>query len=103
MKDRSHKNVNRVVSLSFFISFVIFQLVGLFGYLQFTDKTDGNILNNFTGQGGIVIPVILVFAFVVVTTYPFVNFTCRVAVGCLIWHDHQVKVSHSVSSYANSF
>jgi hypothetical protein len=55
---------------------------------------EGNLLKNYEAQGGIIIPVVIVFSFVVITTYPLVNFTCRIAVSNLIFRDHKVKVDY---------
>ena len=89
MKDKT--KAVKVVSFAFIFAFIVFFIVGLFGYLNYGSATEGNLLKNYQGQGGIVIPVIIVMSFVIITTYPLVNFTCRVAQGNLIWRDHQVK------------
>lgn len=98
MKERSLANSKKVLSWAYIVSFLVFFLVALFGYIQFGPVTKGNLLNNYSGQGGIVIPVIIIFAFVVITTYPLVNFTCRIAVSNMIFRDHKVKVNKSFSS-----
>lgn len=74
---------------------ILYIVSGFAGYMQFGEATDGNILNNYrgtnvfsiqyiqnlSGNGGILIPVYIAFSFIVMTSYPLINFSTRIAIS----------------------
>lgn len=48
LRDRSIQRMNRAVAGAIAIAFVLYETIGLFGYLQFADDTRDNILLNFS-------------------------------------------------------
>ncbi|RGB28819.1 AAAP amino acid permease [Rhizophagus diaphanus] len=66
-----------VTHLSTGISMLACLLVALVGYLVFTDKTEGNILNNFPKDNVIINIARFCFGFNMFTTLPLEAFVCR--------------------------
>lgn len=80
-----------VLLTGFAICFALYFFVALFGYLLFGDKVADNvILSIATIPGSPLVPVLIAYAFVIITSYPVVNFSARLAVINLIWHDRNV-------------
>nr|CAG8471477.1 6828_t:CDS:2 [Entrophospora candida] len=71
------KRFEAVTHLSTGISMLACMLMALFGYLVFTDKTQGNILNNFPQNNFIINIARFCFGFNMFTTLPLEVFVCR--------------------------
>ncbi len=84
LKNPSVRRINIVIASNVAIVFVVYLLIGLFGYLAFLDKTEGNILENYAyddvpiqiGALGITIAVIF---YVPLNTHP-----CRITVDWML-------------------
>ncbi|RHZ80647.1 hypothetical protein Glove_134g49 [Diversispora epigaea] len=59
------------------LSMVACMVMGLTGYLTFTDKTQGNILNNFPTDNTVINIARFCFGFNMFTTLPLESFVCR--------------------------
>ncbi|CAG8596402.1 14494_t:CDS:2 [Funneliformis caledonium] len=71
------KRFAAVTHLSTGISMLACLLVAIVGYLAFTDKTEGNILNNFPEDNVIINIARFCFGFNMFTTLPLEAFVCR--------------------------
>ncbi|KAF8332651.1 transmembrane amino acid transporter protein-domain-containing protein [Cantharellus anzutake] len=66
-----------VTHISTFVSLLFCMLLGLSGYLVFTDKTRGNILNNFSPDDTLINVARFCFGLNMFTTLPLELFVCR--------------------------
>lgn len=48
LKTPTLAKANQVIAGNIIIAFIVYGTLGLFGYLAFLDKTDGNILENYS-------------------------------------------------------
>ncbi|CAG8446355.1 5637_t:CDS:2 [Cetraspora pellucida] len=78
-----------VTHLSTFISMAACMLMALTGYLVFTNKTQGNILNNFPGNDVIINIARFCFGFNMFTTLPLELFVCREVINNYYFADEQ--------------
>lgn len=70
---------------SMFISFVTCMTLAVSGYLVFTDKTAGNILNNFPSDNIFINVARLAFGLNMFTTIPLEAFVCREVLETFFW------------------
>jgi amino acid permease len=79
-----------VVATGFLVCGVIYFLVALFGYLLFGDDVEDNLIQSIaTVSGSPIVPVLIAYTFVIVTSYPVVNFSTRLSVINIAWRDHK--------------
>eukprot|EP00033_Pygsuia_biforma_P003086 GCRY01003393.1.p1 GENE.GCRY01003393.1~~GCRY01003393.1.p1 ORF type:complete len:623 (-),score=148.18 GCRY01003393.1:29-1897(-) len=95
MKDRSQRGVNKVINSSFTFCFLMYLLMGVFGYLRFYHSDvdlGGNVLNSYGDSDDVASPDLFVlieglFFFIIVFSYPMVNFSCRLATQAILFKD----------------
>lgn len=83
----NHENhrVNSVVVSTNLLCMVLYSITGIFGYLQFFQCTDGNILNNLP-KGDLLVNIARgALTFVIICHYPPSNYCCRSALDYLIF------------------
>lgn len=81
----------RIVAVSFMIAFTLYTLATLFGYLLFGANVQDNVLLSIASvPNSPVVPVLLAFSFVIITSYPLIAFTSRLALENLFFRDHKV-------------
>eukprot|EP00033_Pygsuia_biforma_P002278 GCRY01002523.1.p1 GENE.GCRY01002523.1~~GCRY01002523.1.p1 ORF type:complete len:503 (-),score=115.07 GCRY01002523.1:381-1889(-) len=86
LKDARVKTANKVVGVSVFLSFLLYFCCGIFGYLRFQTDLEGNVMNNYADDERDVdnrdafTIFESSFLFVIVFSYPMVNFACRLSI-----------------------
>jgi len=76
MVNATMKRMSGVISLSIVFCMVAYLLVGIFGYLTFLDKTDGNIFTNYNDDFLIEAGKILL-ALIICFSYPLIHYPAR--------------------------
>jgi len=74
-----------VTHMSMFVSMVASLALGMAGFLVFTDRTQGNILNNFPMNNAVINFTRLCFGMNMFTTFPLEHFVAREVVEELLW------------------
>lgn len=88
----------RVTHLSTGVSSIACAIMALSGYLVFTDRTQGNILNNFPPSGNIMVTVArLAFGFNMMTTSPLEAFVCREVYSHYFYPNGNMPRSHHIA------
>jgi amino acid permease len=77
---------NVATHLSIFIALCFYALIGISGYVTFTTKTEGNILNNFKRDDTVIVIARFALGFTMLFTYPLVTCVGREVslMACLI-------------------
>ena len=92
MRAKDRLRARSMVATSFTMAGVLYMVVAVCGYVLFGDAIDANVLNNLTAaERGPVFPVMLAFLFIIVTSYPLVAFTARLAATNLFFRDHSLN------------
>ncbi|KAI8099947.1 transmembrane amino acid transporter protein-domain-containing protein [Halteromyces radiatus] len=81
-------SLNRFASVTHWsmgIAFLTCMVLGLSGFLAFTDKTAGNILNNFPSDNVFINIARLAFGLNMFTTIPLETFVCREVLETFFW------------------
>ena len=87
----------KVLATSFIFCLVLYLIAMIIGYLAFGDQVQANIILNIgslpldKGGGGPFVSVLITYAFVIVTSYPLVNFVARLSITNLVFHDHTLS------------
>jgi amino acid permease len=98
MRADVRKRQNSVLIVGFAACLFFYFMVALFGYLLFGDSVADNvILSIATIEGAPLVPVLISYAFVIITSYPVVNFSARLSVINLIWHDRRIVYSREAA------
>ncbi|CDS05219.1 hypothetical protein LRAMOSA07748 [Lichtheimia ramosa] len=85
LRQPSMNRFAKVAHYSMALSFVTCTVLALSGYLSFTDKTAGNILNNFPADNTLINVARLAFGMNMFTTLPLEAFVCREVLEILFW------------------
>ncbi|KAG2227346.1 hypothetical protein INT45_004301 [Circinella minor] len=85
LRQPSMNRFARVTHYSMTLSFVTCTILAVSGYLVFTDKTAGNILNNFPPDNVLINVARLAFGINMFTTLPLETFVCREVLETLFW------------------
>ncbi|CAO3620053.1 unnamed protein product [Cunninghamella blakesleeana] len=85
LKQPSLNRFAKVTHYSMAIAFITCVILGLSGYLAFTDKTAGNILNNFPSDNVFINIARLAFGLNMFTTIPLEIFVCREVLETFFW------------------
>jgi amino acid permease len=85
----SVSTVRTAVRTAYTFIALIFLSVSLSGYLLFGVELSDSLLENFEGQGGLLIPIFLIFSLIVATAFPLVSFVARVALEGLVWGERE--------------
>lgn len=85
-----------VTHISLGVSFVTCMTLGLSGFLVFTDKTTGNILNNFPQDNFLINIARLAFGLNMFTTVPLETFVCREVMEHFFWPNEHYSVKRHV-------
>ncbi|BEI84007.1 hypothetical protein CcaverHIS002_0406110 [Cutaneotrichosporon cavernicola] len=95
---------NAVTHTSTSLSLVCCLLMSVTGYLTFTDKTEGNILNNFSADDWVINIARLCFGANMSTTIPLENYVCREVLDDCFWRGKPFsRTRHVVSTCAIVF
>jgi solute carrier family 38 (sodium-coupled neutral amino acid transporter), member 11 len=78
-------NWAKTANWSVFISVVASCILALFGYFQFRELTDDNLLNNYAITDELVNVTRLLYAFTMILTYPLEMFVSRHCISCIWW------------------
>ncbi|KAI5455453.1 hypothetical protein NCC49_000263 [Naganishia albida] len=78
---------NTVTHVSTLLSLICCLIMSVAGYLSFTDKTEGNILNNFPATDTLINVARLCFGLNMFTTSPLEAFVCREVIETLYYPD----------------
>ncbi|KAI8071322.1 transmembrane amino acid transporter protein-domain-containing protein [Gongronella butleri] len=85
LKQPSLNRFAQVTHWSMTIALLTCMILGLSGYLVFTDKTAGNILNNFPSDNVFINIARLAFGLNMFTTIPLETFVCREVLETFFW------------------
>jgi amino acid permease len=85
LKNKSLKKMSFIIVTSMFICFMIYSLVGVFGYLTFGNKIKGNIMGYYDLKDVFVTIGLLCIGVTVVLSYPIHSLTARQAIESLIF------------------
>ncbi|CAO3641915.1 unnamed protein product [Cunninghamella echinulata] len=85
LKQPSLNRFAKVTHYSMTIAFITCVILGLSGYLAFTEKTAGNILNNFPSDNVFINIARLAFGLNMFTTIPLEIFVCREVLETFFW------------------
>lgn len=95
---------NAVTHTSTSLSLVCCLLMSVTGYLTFTDKTEGNILNNFSADDWVINIARFCFGANMSTTIPLENYVCREVLEDCFWRGQPFsRTRHVVSTCAIVF
>ncbi|KAG0226448.1 hypothetical protein BGW42_003634 [Actinomortierella wolfii] len=89
--------VSLVTHMSMFVSLLACMVLALAGYLSFTDKTTGNILNNFPSDNFIINIARFCFGVNMFTTFPLENFVCREVIEAYYFPDKPFSMKRHVA------
>ncbi|KAI9492230.1 transmembrane amino acid transporter protein-domain-containing protein [Zychaea mexicana] len=85
LKQPSLNRFATVTHLSMVIAFITCMTLAVSGYVVFTDKTAGNILNNFPSDNTLINVARLAFGLNMFTTIPLEAFVCREVLETFFW------------------
>ncbi len=95
---------NAVTHTSTSLSLVCCLLMSVTGYLTFTDKTEGNILNNFSADDWVINIARFCFGANMSTTIPLENYVCREVLEDCFWRGQPYsRTRHVLSTVAIVF
>ncbi|KLT45533.1 hypothetical protein CC85DRAFT_136756 [Cutaneotrichosporon oleaginosum] len=95
---------NAVTHTSTSLSLVCCLLMSVTGYLTFTDKTEGNILNNFSADDWVINIARFCFGANMSTTIPLENYVCREVLEDCFWRGQPYnRTRHVLSTCAIVF
>ncbi|GMK53827.1 hypothetical protein CspeluHIS016_0104130 [Cutaneotrichosporon spelunceum] len=89
---------NAVTHTSTSLSLVCCLLMSVTGYLTFTDKTEGNILNNFAADDWVINIARFCFGANMSTTIPLENYVCREVLEDCFWRGKPFSRTRHVAS-----
>ncbi|CCC72163.1 hypothetical protein NCAS_0J01840 [Naumovozyma castellii] len=90
IRNKSLTKFTKLTHISVFISVAFCMLMGYSGFFIFTDKTKGNILNNFPAKDNIINIARICFGFNMLTTFPLEIFVLRDVVAVILLECHLV-------------
>jgi amino acid permease len=91
----SPRRMGKVTNQAILTCLLVYLGMGVFGYLQFGDATQGNVLQNcFPTQNPMVIVSFAAITLTIVMAFPLVVFPCRYTVDVMFFHSH----AHHASS-----
>eukprot|EP00026_Physarum_polycephalum_P004161 Phypoly_transcript_04178.p1 GENE.Phypoly_transcript_04178~~Phypoly_transcript_04178.p1 ORF type:complete len:438 (+),score=40.67 Phypoly_transcript_04178:52-1365(+) len=76
---------NMVIAMTNLVCIVLYSIVGIFGYLEFPNSQQGNVLKNYSNHDHLVNVARVVLSFVIVCHYPPSNYCCRGALDQLFF------------------
>lgn len=85
LKDKSLPRMGLIISISMFICFLLYSLVGIFGYLTFGNLIQGNIMSYYNMQDIFVTIGLFCIGITVILSYPIHSFTARQTVQTLFF------------------
>ncbi|KAF9976642.1 hypothetical protein BGZ73_008113 [Actinomortierella ambigua] len=88
--------VSLVTHMSMFVSLLACMILALAGFLSFTDKTTGNILNNFPSDNFLINIARFCFGVNMFTTFPLENFVCREVIETYYFPDKAFSLKRHV-------
>ncbi|KAI7857343.1 transmembrane amino acid transporter protein-domain-containing protein [Circinella umbellata] len=91
LKQPSLNRFATVTHLSMVIAFITCMTLAVSGYVVFTDKTAGNILNNFPSDNTLINIARLAFGLNMFTTIPLEAFVCREVLETFFWPTEPFK------------
>ncbi|KAI8147868.1 transmembrane amino acid transporter protein-domain-containing protein [Fennellomyces sp. T-0311] len=97
LKQPSLNRFATVTHMSMVIAFVTCMLLAVSGYVVFTDKTAGNILNNFPSDNTLINIARLAFGLNMFTTIPLETFVCREVLETFFWPTAAFRRSRHVA------
>ncbi|KAG0251400.1 hypothetical protein DFQ27_008776 [Actinomortierella ambigua] len=89
--------VSLVTHMSMFVSLLACMILALAGFLSFTDKTTGNILNNFPSDNFLINIARFCFGVNMFTTFPLENFVCREVIEAYYFPDRPFSMKRHVA------
>lgn len=85
-----------VIHLSTAIATVASLIIGVFGYISFKDKTQGNILNNFPQDNLLINIARFLFALNMITTFPMETLVAREVIDVLVFRGQEFSMKRHV-------
>eukprot|EP00039_Didymoeca_costata_P033131 m.40800 g.40800 ORF g.40800 m.40800 type:complete len:486 (-) comp9712_c0_seq2:64-1521(-) len=103
LKRPTRARMQTVIVTSLTTCFLVYCLVGFFGYLTFFSRVRGNLLLNYDPSDGYIMVGRMAVAIVILFSYPVLAFPCLNAIDELMFDPHKWKFSYCRRGILMSF